>query len=103
MIADAETFDRSPMETIVSPRTPTSPRYHGAPVPSTMRALVILRSREGFGAVAQETEKQKAKSRKQKWLRVDVRVPPGFLPFAFCFLLFIPSLGLSRRRSAARE
>src|SRR5947207_1350101 len=35
---------RGAMRAIVSPRTATSPRYHGLPVPSTMRPLRIRRS-----------------------------------------------------------
>src|SRR3954451_24296332 len=85
----AATFDRSPMETMVSPRTPRSPRYHGAPVPSMMRPLMIFRSSmAGLGAVAQDAVKrQKAESRKQKENR-EIGVVETFLLSAFCFLPF---------------
>src|SRR5437660_27844 len=32
---------------MASPRTPTVPRYHGAPVPSMIRALMIFKSSMG--------------------------------------------------------
>ena len=35
---------RSPIAAIRSPLTPTSPRNHGAPVPSTMRPPAMIRS-----------------------------------------------------------
>src|SRR4029078_2390770 len=40
----AEAFSRLPTATILSPRTPTSARNHGAPVPSTTRPPATIRS-----------------------------------------------------------
>src|SRR3954471_13929624 len=100
----AETFERSPMETIVSPRTPTSPRYHGAPVPSMMRPLMIFKSSmAGFGAVAQAAAKrEKAETRNQKE-NLARPVAETFLVSAFCFLLFfIAFLSLNPQTSAGR-
>src|SRR3990170_1383524 len=41
---------RGPIATMVSPVTATSPRYHGDPVPSTMRPPLMSRSYEGVCA-----------------------------------------------------
>jgi peptidyl-prolyl cis-trans isomerase C len=47
--------------------------------------------RESFHKRGEYNEKQKAKSRKQKWFSDPNRAPPlGFLLSAFCFLLFAP-------------
>jgi hypothetical protein len=40
----AVAFARSPMAAMCPSRTPTSPRYHGEPVPSMMRAFLMIRS-----------------------------------------------------------
>src|SRR3954470_2028440 len=48
MTRAADASMRDAIRTIVSPLTATSPRYHGLPVPSTMRPLRISRS---IGAV----------------------------------------------------
>ena len=40
----AEAFSRFPTATMRSPRTPTSARNHGAPVPSTTRPPAMIRS-----------------------------------------------------------
>src|SRR5262249_47431216 len=52
--------ERSPIATIASPRTPMSPRYHGAPVPSRMRPFAILRSSVGVVVVAQDERRTTA-------------------------------------------
>src|SRR5439155_5382600 len=53
---------RGAMRAIVSPRTARSPRYHGLPVPSTIRALRMRRSKEA-GACARGTIDSKTSSR----------------------------------------
>src|SRR5688500_7436523 len=45
------TSARSPTATMTSPRTPTSPRNQGAPVPSRMRPFVIFKSSIAFSRV----------------------------------------------------
>src|SRR5215216_2263717 len=73
MVRVAGASMRGAIRTIVSLRTAMSPRYHGLPVPSTMRPLRITRSNAGACARGVATTKDSDAAARRK--EMDTRMP----------------------------